>query len=115
MTENLSEMVAESAPGCPEGCECPAHTEEAPVAPVVDDTLEKGIVEFAQSLSADIKTVSHGNTVSIKMKNRNFVYLTKSKKTPLKVQVKSGKDWPVYALGLEDLKKVIQDSFNALQ
>lgn len=116
MTENLSEMVAgeSTAPSAEEMAKINAEA-NAKVA----EEFQNQIVGFCQTLSEDVKTVSHGNTLSIKHKNRNFVYLTKSKKTPLKVQVKNGKDWPVISLdptvGFEGLKKVIQDSFNALQ
>jgi len=118
MSENLAEMVegSDAAPSMSEA-EVAKVAEEA--NEIVADELQNQIVAFAQSLSGDVKTVAHGNTLSIKMKNRNFVYLTKSKKTPLKVQVKNGKDWPVITLdmttGFEGLKKVIQDSFDALQ
>jgi hypothetical protein len=114
MSENLSEMV-EGGSAAPSVSEVKVAKAAEEANAIVAGELQNQIVAFAQSLSADVKTVAHGNTLSIKMKNRNFIYLTKSKKTPLKVQVKTGKEWPIYALSLEDLKKVIQDSFNALQ
>jgi hypothetical protein len=118
MTENLSEMV-EGASAAPSMTEEEVAKVAAEANVKIAEEIQNQIVGFCQTLSEDVKTVSHGNTLSIKHKNRNFVYLTKSKKSPLKVQVKNGKDWPVIALdmttGFEGLKKVIQDSFNALQ
>jgi hypothetical protein len=119
MTENLSEMV-EGASAAPSMTEEEVAKVAAEANVKIAEEIQNQIVGFCQTLSEDVKTVSHGKTVSIKLKNRNFVYLTRSKKsTPLKVQVKNGKDWTVVALdanaGFEGLKKVIQDSFNALQ
>jgi len=120
MSENLSEMVAEGEAAAPVVNEETVAKIAAEANQLIAEEIQKQIIDFAKGLSEDVKTVAHGKTVSIKLKNRNFVYLTRSKKsTPLKVQVKNGKDWTVVALdvnaGFEGLKKVIQDSFNALQ
>jgi len=115
MTENLSEMVA-AAPGVSEKAVTKAAAEENLK---LSEDMQNQIVEFCKTLSEDVKTVAHGTTLSVKSKNKNFVYLTKSKKAPLKVQVKNDKEWPLIDLGtlggFEGLKKVIQTSFDALQ
>ena len=122
MTENLSEMVAET-----ENTEA-AAIDQAEVERIataanetVADSIQEEIIGFAQGLSSDVKSVTHGNNTSIKFKNKNFIYLTRNKKKtpPLKIQVKQGKEWPVIAIdpnsGFDALKQVIQSSFDALQ
>lgn len=122
MTENLSEMVAEtqSAPA-QEVDQAEVERIASAANQIVADSIQEQIVGFAQSLSPDVKSVTHGNNTSIKFKNKNFIYLTRNKKKtpPLKVQVKQGKEWPVISLdpnsGFDGLKQVIQTSFDALQ
>jgi uncharacterized protein (UPF0179 family) len=123
MTENLQEMV-EGTEGqqVAEGDQQQAVEQVAAEAnQLVADAIQAETIAFCESLSSDVKAVTHGNNTSIKFKNKNFVYLTRNKKKnpPLKVQVKQGKEWPVITLdaqaGFDGLKQIIQDSFNSIQ
>ena len=55
----------------------------AEVSAVAGAMLEKEVAEFSATLGEDVKIVPRGNTVSIKRKNKNFVYMMKGKRVPL--------------------------------
>jgi len=107
MNENLKEMIKSGQPEV-------AQEVAANVAPIADNLLEAACT-FAKSLSEDVKIVTHGNTWSIKMKNKNFVFITKTKKSS-KIQVKNGKVWDTLPAESQEagVKQAIQTAFNSL-
>ena len=109
MNDNLKEMIKNGQPEV-----AVEAAVEATPAPVVDTLLDAACT-FAKSLSADVKIVTHKNTWSIKMKNKNFVFITKTKKA-VKIQVKNTKVWDTLPADATEaaVTQAIQTSFNSL-
>jgi hypothetical protein len=78
--------------------------------------IEREVTEFSTGLGEDVKVVPRGNTISIKRKNKNFVYIMKGKRVPLSVSVRDNKAWKKLELktddGFSSVRQAITNSFN---
>lgn len=78
--------------------------------------LHEEVTTFSTKLGEDVKIVTRGNAVSIKRKNKNFVYMTHGKRIPLTISVKENKAWKKVELkmdggGLTALQDAITKSY----
>jgi hypothetical protein len=77
--------------------------------------IQEEVTTFSSLLGEDVKIVTRGNAVSIKRKNKNFVYMTHGKRIPLTISVKENKAWKKLELkadnGFENVKSAIANSY----
>jgi hypothetical protein len=80
--------------------------------------VEKEIREFTIRLDPEVKIVERDKAISIKRKNKNFVYMTKGKRIPLTVSVRENKAWKKVVLnpenGFETVKEAIANAYNEI-
>jgi hypothetical protein len=78
--------------------------------------IEQEILTYTATLGADVTNETHGTATSIKRKRKNFVYIDKGKRVPIKISVKDATGWKKLELKVDDnfaeLKAAIIDSYN---
>jgi len=72
--------------------------------------LHEEVTTFSTKLGEDVQIVTRGNAVSIKRKNKNFVYMTHGKRIPLTISVKENKAWKKLELKMDGGLTALQDA-----